>query len=60
LALGVTVVPGAEAGVVVVVVVSIFLSQATSAMATINGVANFNAVDIVLSFRIFALYELNN
>jgi len=55
LALAVTVVPGAEA----VVVVSVFLLQPTSAIATINGVANFNAVDIVLSFRVF-LYELNN
>ena len=58
LALAVTVVAGAEA--VVVVVVSVFLSQPTSAIATINGVANFNAVDIVLSFRVFGLYELNN
>jgi len=58
LALAVTVVAGAEA--VVVVVVSVFLLQPTSAIATINGVANFNAVDIVLSFRVFGLYELNN
>jgi len=60
LALAVTVVAGAEAVVVVVVVVSVFLLQPTSAIATINGVANFNAVDIALSFRIFGLYELNN
>ena len=58
LALAVTVVAGAEA--VVVVVVSVFLLQPTSAIATINGVANFNAVDIVLYFRVFGLYELNN
>jgi len=60
LALAVTVVAGAEAVVVVVVVVSVFLLQPTSAIATINGVANFNAVDIVLSFRVFGLYQLNN
>ena len=45
---------------VVVVVVSVFLLQPTSAIATINGVANFNAVDIVLSFHVFGLYWFNN
>jgi len=57
-ALAVTVVAGAEA--VVVVEVSVFLLQPTNAIATINGVANFNAVGIVLSSSIFGLYELNN